>query len=131
MKKNIQDYKKETILNKVFRYTEGIMTRRQWLNVMMVKGWTAEEKTVRNYAAEEKLSESVAWQKMNVPTGNPNYPSTKAYLEDKARLEKGIFKIEYRLTDGRSIQDITKTEYDHLATIYFRPQGIYIYILQI
>ena len=45
MKKNIQDYKKEAILNKVFRYDEGVMTRREWLNLMRVKGAYVEEST--------------------------------------------------------------------------------------
>ena len=43
MKKTIQDYKKEATLNKVFRYPEGIMSRREWLRMMQVKRATVEE----------------------------------------------------------------------------------------
>lgn len=117
MQKSIQDYKKEATLNKVFRYPEGLMSRKEWLKLMRVKGWVAEESNIRNYAAEEKLSESVEWQRKNVPLGNPNYPSTKAYFEDKARLEAGIFKTVYSLKNGNSSYDITKTEYEHFKSM--------------
>lgn len=52
MKKNIQDYKKESTLNKIFRYPEGVMSRREWLKMWQVKGATVEENNVRNSAAE-------------------------------------------------------------------------------
>lgn len=110
--KNIQDYKKEAILNKTFRYPEGIMTRRQWLKMMHIKGWQAEERTRRNHAAEEKLEEWLRVEKMNVPLGNSEYPSTKHYLQEKQRLAAGIFKTEYCLKLDNSIYDITKTEYE-------------------
>jgi len=112
MKKNIQDYKKEAVLNKQFRYPEGLMTRRQWLKMMQVKGWQAEERTRRNHAAEDKLKEWLRVEKMNVPLGNSCYPSTKFYLQEKERLEAGIFKTEYVLKLGNSLYDITKTEYE-------------------
>jgi len=112
MKQTITDYKKEAILNKVLRYPEGIMSRRQWLKIMQGKGWKAEERTRRNHAAEDKLKEWLRIEKMNVPWGNTSYPSTKFYLEEKARLEAGIFKTEYILKLGNSLYDITKTEYE-------------------
>ncbi len=109
----INDYKKEATLNKTYRYDEGIMTRRDWLKLMNVKGWQAEERTRRNHAAEDKLFTWCEDQKMIVPLGNPNYPATKHYLEEKARLTKGIFKTEYVLVNGNSVYDLTKTEYDY------------------
>jgi len=115
--KRIQDYKKDATLNKQFRYPEGIMTRREWLKMMQVKGWQPEERTIRNYAAEGKLKEWLQKEKMNVPWGNPNYPSTKHYLEEKQRLEAGIYKTEYLLKLGNSIYDITKTEYDYFKDL--------------
>lgn len=115
--KSITDYKKDATLNKQLRYPEGIMSRRDWLKMMQVKGWEAEERTRRNLAAEEKLSEWLRREKMQVPFGNINYPSTKFYLEEKARLEAGIYKTEYALKNGNSIFDITKTEYDHFKAL--------------
>ena len=38
MKKNIQDYKKEAVLNKQFRYDEGVITRREWVNLKRGEG---------------------------------------------------------------------------------------------
>lgn len=111
--KNIQDYRKETILNKMFRYPEGIMSRSQWLKMMMMKGWKAEEKTRRNHVAEDKMKEDLRRRKMDIPFGNPNYPTTKKWLEDKAVLEAGIFKTEYFLIKENSLYDITKTEYEY------------------
>lgn len=115
--KKIQDYRKESTLNKVFRYPEGLMTRQQWLKMMQVKGWKAEERTRRNYAAEEKLKEWLRVEKMNVPMGNPNYPSTKNYLKEKERLAAGIYKTEYCLINYNSVYDITKTEYEYFNNL--------------
>lgn len=115
--KNLQQNRKDFILNKVIRYPEGTMTRQEWLKLMKVKGWTAEETKLRNYAAEEKLTEDLWRRKMNVPLGNPNYPTTKAYLEDKAKLAAGIYKTEYCLRMGNSSYEITKTEFDYFNSL--------------
>lgn len=116
--KTIKDYRSESILNKKFRFAEGIMSRREWLNMWRIKGAIVEEKRVRNYAAEEKLKDKIDWQRMNVPLGNHNYPSTKEYLENKAKLEAGIYKTEYRLLiPDNSLYDITKTEYEYFKNM--------------
>lgn len=36
--KNIQDYRKESILQKKMRFAEGVMTRKEWLDLMRVRG---------------------------------------------------------------------------------------------
>jgi len=115
MKKNIQDYKKESTLNKIFRYPEGVMSRREWLKMWQVKGATVEENNVRNYAAEEKLKDSIDRRKFNIPWGNSCHPETKKWNEDKALLAAGIYKTVYCLREpgGRGSYDITKTEYDY------------------
>ena len=99
------------------KFEEGVMSRREWLRVKMVQGWEAEERTRRNHAAEDKLKEWLRIEKMNVPFGNPNYPSTKHYLSEKKRLEAGVFKTEYILKNGSSVYDITKTEYEHFKAM--------------
>lgn len=111
--KTIQEHRKEATLNKVFRYPEGVMTRRQWLNYWRIKGATVEEETKRNHAAEERLKNWL-YDNRDDRSGNPNWPPTKRYLEKKAELAAGIFKTEYslRLPDGRSSYDITKTEFE-------------------
>lgn len=59
--KTIQEHKKDATLNKVFRYPEGVMSRREWLNMWRIKGATVEEKKTRNYAAEENFLHSVQY----------------------------------------------------------------------
>lgn len=117
MKKTIQEHKAESTLNKVFRYPEGIMSRREWLNLMRVRGCTVEEKTRRNYAAEEKLQQWL-YDNRGDNSGNINWPPTKRYHEKKSELAAGIFKVEYRLNlpDG-CFQDITKTEFEYFRNM--------------
>ena len=118
MKKNIQDYKKEATLNKVMRFEEGIMSRREWLRVKMVQGCEVEERNVRQYEKEEKVRNELNERRKHIPTGNPNYPSTAQWLKDKADLEAGIYKMVYTLTDNVKYSwVITKTEYDHFKAM--------------
>lgn len=117
--KTIQQHKQNATLNKVFRFEEGIMSRRDWLKIKSTQGWKAEERTRRNYAAEEKLQNWLDREKFNVPLGNSNYPSTKIYLQEKERLINGIFKTEYALTEvnGSGVYDISKTEFDYFQNM--------------
>ncbi len=43
--KNLQDYRKESILSKKIRYSEGIMTRKEWLDLKRVQGAVVKETT--------------------------------------------------------------------------------------
>ena len=112
MKKSINDYKKEATLNKVFRYEEGVMTRREWLNIMRIKGYRVTERTARNHLAEIKLEEWLYNNRSDI-SGNMNWPPTKRYFEQKEILKKGIFKTEYILIKENSLFEITKTEYEY------------------
>lgn len=118
MKKNIQDYKKDATLNKVFRYPEGVMSRREWLRIMQVKGATVKEETKRNYAAEDKLQQWI-YDNRNDNSGNPNWPATKNWLQKKEDLKAGIYKTVYSLhiPGENSFQDITKTEYEYFNNV--------------
>jgi hypothetical protein len=113
MKTNMQLGRINAVLDKKMRYSEGIMTRREWLNYWRVKGATVKETTRRNHAAEETL-ENWLYNNREDNSGNPNWPPTKRYLAKKAELKAGIFKTEYSLylPDGKSSYDITKTEYE-------------------
>lgn len=100
-------------LNKVMRYPEGTMSRRNWLILKKSKGATVRAVTTRMVDKEAREQEYLHRQKNNVPWGNPNYPTTKAYLERKALLEAGFFTTNHSLTDGEVSYDITKTEFDY------------------
>ncbi len=116
---NLKQAKAAATLNKIFRYPEGIMSRKEWLNLHRIKGATVKEVRRRDYKAEEKIAEDLAWQRANVPLGNPNYPSTAAYLKQKAEFEKGIYKTEYRLNiPGQStFFDLNKTEFEYFQAL--------------
>jgi hypothetical protein len=101
MKKTIQDYKKDAILNKVLRYEEGIMSRRDWLKLWQVKG--AEVKEVQ----EPKVIFNRI--KFNRLTGKEQEAYEKSCNE---------MKIGYRLyISERTSYDINKTEYEHFKAL--------------
>ena len=120
MKKTINEHRAASTLNKKMRYPEGVMTRREWLNMWRIKGATIEENQVRNYAAEEKLKASIDSRKWSIPWGNDRHPITMAWNEDKAKLAAGIYKTVYYLHEpppSRSCYDITKTEFDYFRNM--------------
>ena len=102
MKKNIQDYKKEAILNKVFRYDEGVMTRREWLNLMRVKGAYVEEST-----------------KNRIQFNRIKYNRMKGgiWSNEQEEYEKKCAEIvpcyNLKFPSESSFFEITKTEYDY------------------
>lgn len=90
--------KQDTILNKVFRYPEGVMTRRQWLKYWQVKGAFTQTgtkaKTEFNRAKYNRMNgdEQVIYERKCAET------TTGYYLQ---------------LPGSTSFYEITKTEYDH------------------
>lgn len=116
--KNIAEARAELTLNKVFRYDEGVMTRREWIRLKIAEGYVATEETRRNYAAEDKLREWLR-NNMEMRSGNTNWPPTKKWNDEERRLNEGIYKTEYHLgREGESCYfDITKTEYDYIKTL--------------
>jgi hypothetical protein len=117
--KTITERRAEATLNKVFRYTEGIMTRKEWLKLKIAAGCKPEEVQRRNYAAEEKLQQWIDSNKWRIPWGNNSHPDTKHWLSEKKRLQDGIYKTEYRLNDNNSncFSVITKIEYDYIQNL--------------
>jgi len=111
----IQEKRKEFTLNKVFRYEEGVMSRREWLKLKLSQGWTVEQKEVRQYAAEDKL-EQWLFDHSYMNSGNPEWPDTKHWQSEKERAKQGIYKTEYCLCSKQenSIFDITKTEFNYV-----------------
>lgn len=102
MKKNIQDYKKEAILNKQFRYDEGVMTRREWLNLMRVKGAYVEEST-KNRIQFDRI-------KYNRMKGGI-WSNEQDEYEKKCAEKVPCYNL--RTPNESSYFEITKTEFDY------------------
>lgn len=102
MKKNIQDYKKEAILNKVFRYDEGVMTRREWLNLMRVKGAFVEESTKNRIQFDR-----VKYNRM----GGGIWSNEQEEYEKKCDEKVPCYNL--RTPSNSYFFEITKTEYDY------------------
>jgi hypothetical protein len=115
--KNIQDHKKEAVLNKVYIYPEGTMSRRDFIILQKSKGFLATEKVVKNYAAMEKLEAELKRTAFSYPFGNTSHPATVAYNKKKALLKEGIFKTVYRLENEKYVNIITKTEFDFFNSL--------------
>lgn len=116
-KKTIQDYKKETILNKVYIYPEGTMSRRDFIIMQKNKGLICVEKIVKNYPAMEKLELEIKRNAFNIPFGNTSHPKTIEYNAKKQLLKDGIFKTVYRLENETYCDVITKTEFDFFNSL--------------
>lgn len=97
--KNINDFRKESILNKQMRYPEGIMSRREWLNYWRIKGATVEEQEVPKIEYNRT--------KFNRLTG-----SAQDEYWAKCQEKKPGWRINFP-NSGGVFQDITKTEYDY------------------
>lgn len=115
--KTIQDHKKESVLNKVYNYPEGVMSRREFIIMQKNKGLVCTEKIVKNYAAMDKLEIELKRTAFSYPFGNANHPATIAYNAKKALLKEGIFKTVYRLENDKYCDIITKTEYDFFHSL--------------
>jgi len=115
--KTIQDYKKETILDKIYIYSEGTMSRREYIILQKNKGLRCIEKQVKNYAAMEKLEIYLKRNAFNIPFGNESHPKTIEYNAKKQLLKEGIFKTVYYMECDKYALVITKTEYDFFHSL--------------
>ena len=105
MKKNINAAlaaKADKILNEKFRDEEGIMTRREWLNMWRVKGATVEEST-KNRIQFDRI-------KFNRMKGG-------IWSNEQSEYEKKCNEIvpcyNLRIPNESSFFEITKTEYEY------------------
>ena len=96
--KQIKDYRKEAILNKVFRYPEGIMSRREWLKMQMIKGAYIVETTKNRIDFNRIKFNRMGWDEQ------------KEY-EKKCEEKIPCYKL-YEKTDSNSYFEITKTEFE-------------------
>lgn len=107
----ITEHRANAVLDKVFRYEEGVMSRRDWLALKVSQGAKAQAETVPDDAKIRKIeSEIEYWRGRCLRLGE-----VSPVAELKAQLAAKPTKLEYRLNenDGRS-WPITKTEYDYL-----------------
>lgn len=97
MQKTINDYRTEATLNKKFRYSEGVMTRREWLNMWRIKGATVEEKN-----------------KNRIEYNRIKFNRLEGVAQDEywAKCNEKVPGWRLNLPDG-SFFDIGKTEYDY------------------
>jgi len=92
----IQEKKANHVLDKVFSYPEGIMSRREWLNLKKQEGWGVREdiKPSTNYNRTK-------FNRMN-------------WEEQREYQKKCDTMIPmWKLYQGDEFYEITKTEYDY------------------
>lgn len=95
--KTLQQHKADSTLNKVFRYPEGVMTRREWLNLMIIRGCNVE-----------------GYQKHMLDYNRTKYNRLTGKEQDEYERKCNTMVTGYRLNiPGGCFQDITKTEYDY------------------
>lgn len=116
MIKDAQKARAEKYLNSLIRHDGKVITVKEWLQALKDDGYSPCVETMRDDAKEEKEKERLrlVFGSWGFPLGNPNHPEHKQYLEDKAELEKGIFKIVYVMRKYPHSYVITKTAYDYL-----------------
>jgi hypothetical protein len=116
--KRAQKARVEKTLDKLMTFDGRTMSRREWLDQMLIHG---KLKVFREqqYAAEEKLKKDLERIARNIPFGNPNHPDTKRYNELKAKLKAGLYKerIGIQLPSG-TFYELNKTEIE-----YFEDRG--------
>jgi hypothetical protein len=117
MNSNFKQAREQAVLDRVFRYQEGTMSRRAWLALMKSRGGVGEIHQVRQGNKEQKERESLERLYSVMPFGNQNHPSCIEYYKRKALLDKGFFKDEYTLkrADENWSIVITKIEYDYFT----------------
>lgn len=100
MKKSISDYRKESVLNKKLNYNGfGVMTRREWLDLLRVKGAKVEEST------KSKV------QYNRIKFNRMDGEQQKEY-EKKLNEKVPCYRL-YEKEGDTSAWEITKTEYDY------------------
>lgn len=109
----MQQARENAVLDKVFRFEEGTMSRRDWLKLMKSQGATVEANRVRQHAKEEKEREDLRRLFNHMPFGNQNHPQCKEYYRRKAELEQGFFKDQYSLSHPAQKWSIVITKIEH------------------
>jgi hypothetical protein len=103
MANNIQQHKAEATLNKLIRYEEGVMSRKQWLNLQRIKGAYVEESTKNRIQFNR-----IKYNRMS---------SYKEQGEYEKKCNEKVVCYELHFPNQNSFWDITKTEYDYFNSL--------------
>lgn len=100
---NLQDHKANATLNIKMRYPEGVMTRREWINLKMDQGATVEEST-KNRIEHNRIK----FNRMS---------SRREQDEYEKKCDEKVVCYNLHESGKTSWMEITKTEYDYFQTL--------------
>lgn len=105
--KTITELKAESTLNKVFRYDEGIMTRKEWINLKVSAGWMPIEST-----KTQNQFNRIKFNRMNG--------------REQAEYERKCNEIItcFNLKQGTQFYEITKAEFDFANSLLLTHEDI-------
>lgn len=98
----LQEARINAVLNTKVRYPEGLMSRREWLELMASKGY------------EVKLSKTPLVQYSRTKYNRLSGTEQEEY-EKKCNIMKDSYEISH--SSSSSFYNITKTEYDYFLSI--------------
>jgi hypothetical protein len=98
-----QQVKAEKTLNTLVRYSEGVMTRKQWINLMRIKGATVEESTTNRIRYNR-----IKYNRMS---------SQREQDEYMKKCDEMVICYNLLIPNQNSFWQITKTEYDYFNSI--------------
>ena len=113
----MQQGRANKVLDKKFRYPEGIMTRKEHIELLYNKGYRAKIEQVRQYDKEEAQRQYLRSLWMRIPNGNECHPETKRHAQLKTELEKGIYRTDHIADHHTGSYVITKIEHDYLVNL--------------
>ena len=101
---NITQQRINHILNKKMNYPEGIMTRREWLDLKISQGWSS--KCEISTPAKQGEFDRTKFNRMD----------REAQIKYEKRMDSE--QLYYSLvTDKGTFFELTKTEYDYIQSI--------------
>ncbi len=114
--KTIKDYRKESIMQKKMRFAEGIMTRKEWLDLMRVRGAYVKEGTKNRiefnrikYNRMGNYTEQQEYEKKC----NEKVPSYQLYEKGVKNTFFEISKTEFEYFQNSQLsEDILTEKYD-------------------
>ena len=116
---SIQQHRINATLNKKTSVDGVIMTRREFMESLKTKGYTAKVHKERMYDKEDKEQAEIDRLKRGwtIPTGNQSHPATIAFNKRVEALKEGFYKDFYLIGDDNGSYTVTKTEYDYFLSL--------------
>jgi len=91
----IQEKRIEATLNKLINYPEGLITRKQWLNIKFNEGCKASEETAPKYKFNRLKYNRMNGQDQEIYEAKMKQTKTAYELREKSNCFYDITKIEY------------------------------------